>query len=383
MKVMTQFHERLRAQAETSQLAIRWRGLPARDRLALLWLGAFLLLVMFYLALWRPAERHLQSARQYFTEQRALHAYIQQQAPNVRQADAAAPQAQIDPAALQVGLIGVPWDGGTTNRAGARHGPREVRNLSSLMRKVHHVSRIAPYDLVRVGDLGDAPVNPIDLLDSLRRIEGFYRQVHAAGTLPLSVGGDHLVTLPIFRALGRERPLGMVHFDAHSDTNDRYFGDNPYTHGTPFRRAIEEGLLDPLRTVQIGIRGSVYSPDDDAFARECGIRVIHMEEFVELGVEATLAEARRVVGDGPTYVSFDVDVLDPAFAPGTGTPEIGGMTSLQAQQLVRGLRGLDLVGADVVEVSPPFDVGGATALVGATMMFELLCLLAESAARSA
>mgnify|MGYP001091000384 FL=1 len=123
-----------------------------------------------------------------------------------------------DPAALQVGLIGVPWDGGTTNRAGARHGPREVRNLSSLMRKVHHVSRIAPYDLVRVGDLGDAPVNPIDLLDSLRRIEGFYRQVHAAGTLPLSVGGDHLVTLPIFRALGRERPLGMVHFDAHSDT---------------------------------------------------------------------------------------------------------------------------------------------------------------------
>ena len=288
-----------------------------------------------------------------------------------------------DPAALQVGLVGVPWDGGTTNRAGARHGPREVRNLSSLMRKVHHVSRIAPYDLVRVGDLGDAPVNPIDLLDSLRRIEGFYRQVHAAGTLPLSVGGDHLVTLPIFRALGRERPLGMVHFDAHSDTNDRYFGDNPYTHGTPFRRAIEEGLLDPLRTVQIGIRGSVYSPDDDAFARECGIRVIHMEEFVELGVEATLAEARRVVGDGPTYVSFDVDVLDPAFAPGTGTPEIGGMTSLQAQQLVRGLRGLDLVGADVVEVSPPFDVGGATALVGATMMFELLCLLAESAARSA
>ncbi|ERV56844.1 agmatinase [Pseudomonas aeruginosa] len=288
-----------------------------------------------------------------------------------------------DPAALQVGLIGVPWDGGTTNRAGARHGPREVRNLSSLMRKVHHVSRIAPYDLVRVGDLGDAPVNPIDLLDSLRRIEGFYRQVRAAGTLPLSVGGDHLVTLPIFRALGRERPLGMVHFDAHSDTNDRYFGDNPYTHGTPFRRAIEEGLLDPLRTVQIGIRGSVYSPDDDAFARECGIRVIHMEEFVELGVEATLAEARRVVGDGPTYVSFDVDVLDPAFAPGTGTPEICGMTSLQAQQLVRGLRGLDLVGADVVEVSPPFDVGGATALVGATMMFELLCLLAESAARSA
>ncbi|MFZ6047040.1 agmatinase [Pseudomonas sp. CR3202] len=286
-----------------------------------------------------------------------------------------------DPSQVQLALVGVPWDGGTTNRAGARHGPREVRNMSSLMRKVHHVSRIAPYDLVRIGDLGDAPVNPIDLLDSLKRIEGFFRQIHEAGTVPLSVGGDHLVTLPIFRALARERPIGMVHFDAHSDTNDRYFGDNPYTHGTPFRRAIEEGLLDPKRTVQIGIRGSIYSADDEAFAEECGIRVIHMEEFADIGVAATLAEARRVVGDGPTYITFDVDVLDPAFAPGTGTPEIGGMTTLEAQQMIRGLRGLNLVGADVVEVSPPFDQGGSTALVGATMMFELMCILAESIAK--
>ncbi|MCE4067922.1 MULTISPECIES: agmatinase [Pseudomonas] len=285
-----------------------------------------------------------------------------------------------DPAQLDIALLGVPWDGGTTNRAGARHGPREVRNQSSLMRKVHHVSHIAPYDLVRVGDIGDAPVNPIDLLDSLKRIEGFYRRIHAAGAIPLSVGGDHLVTLPIFRALAAERPVGMVHFDAHSDTNDRYFGDNPYTHGTPFRRAIEEGLLDPKRTVQIGIRGSIYDADDEAFAQECGIRVIHMEEFADLGVEATLAEVRRVVGQGPTYVTFDVDVLDPAFAPGTGTPEIGGMTTLQAQHMIRGLQGLNLIGADVVEVSPPFDQGGATALVGATMMFELLCVLADSLA---
>ncbi|MEE9099433.1 MULTISPECIES: agmatinase [Pseudomonas] len=285
-----------------------------------------------------------------------------------------------DPAQLDIALLGVPWDGGTTNRAGARHGPREVRNQSSLMRKVHHVSHIAPYDLVRVGDIGDAPVNPIDLLDSLKRIEGFYRRIHAAGAIPLSVGGDHLVTLPIFRALAAERPIGMVHFDAHSDTNDRYFGDNPYTHGTPFRRAIEEGLLDPKRTVQIGIRGSIYDANDEAFAQECGIRVIHMEEFADLGVEATLAEVRRVVGQGPTYVTFDVDVLDPAFAPGTGTPEIGGMTTLQAQHMIRGLQGLNLIGADVVEVSPPFDQGGATALVGATMMFELLCVLADSIA---
>ncbi|WP_447588070.1 agmatinase [Aquipseudomonas campi] len=285
-----------------------------------------------------------------------------------------------DPAQVRIGLVGVPWDGGTTNRAGARHGPREVRNMSSLMRKVHHVSRIAPYDLVRVGDLGDAPVNPIDLMDSLALIEGFFRTLHEAHVIPLSVGGDHLVTLPIFRALARHRPIGMVHFDAHSDTNDRYFGNNPYTHGTPFRRAVEEGLLDPKRTVQIGIRGSIYSADDEAFAVESGIRVIHMEEFADIGVEATLAEVRRVVGNEPTYVSFDVDVLDPAFAPGTGTPEIGGMTTLEAQQMIRGLRGLNLVGADVVEVSPPFDFGGATSLVGATMMFELLCILADALA---
>jgi len=286
-----------------------------------------------------------------------------------------------DPADVQIALIGVPWDGGTTNRAGARHGPREVRNQSSLMRKVHHVSQIAPYDLVRVGDLGDAPVNPIDLLDSLKQIEDFYRQIQQAGTVPLSVGGDHLVTLPIFRALAQQQPIGMVHFDAHSDTNDRYFGDNPYTHGTPFRRAIEEGLLDPKHTVQIGIRGSIYSPEDEAFAQDCGIRVIHMEEFIELGVKQTLNEVHRVVGKQPTYISFDIDVLDPCFAPGTGTPEIGGMTTREAQQLIRGLAGLNLIGADVVEVSPPFDQGGITALTGATIMFELLCILADALAK--
>jgi len=285
-----------------------------------------------------------------------------------------------NPAEVDIALIGVPWDGGTTNRAGARHGPREVRNQSSLMRKVHHVSRIAPYDLVRVGDLGDAPVNPIDLLDSLKQIEDFYQRINQAGAVPLSVGGDHLVTLPIFRALAGQRPMGMVHFDAHSDTNDRYFGDNRYTHGTPFRRAIEEGLLDPKRTVQIGIRGSIYSPQDEAFAKDSGIRVIYMEEFIELGVNQTLNEVHKVVGKQPTYISFDIDVLDPCFAPGTGTPEIGGMTTREAQQLIRGLTGLNLTGADVVEVSPPFDQGGITALTGATLMFELLCILAQSLA---
>jgi guanidinopropionase len=286
-----------------------------------------------------------------------------------------------DPARLDIALIGVPWDGGTTNRAGARHGPREIRNMSSFMRKVHHVSRIAPYDLARIADFGDAPVNPIDLMDTLGRIEKFYSKIHAAGALALSAGGDHLITLPIYRAIAKERPIGMVHFDAHSDTNDHYFGGNKYTHGTPFRRAVEEGLLDPKRTVQIGIRGSIYSPDDMSFAEESGMRVIYMEEFAKLGPEKVIAICRRVVGDGPTYVSFDVDGLDPVYAPGTGTPEIGGMTTREAQEVVRGLQGLNLIGGDVVEVSPPFDPSGNTALVGATFMFEIMCLLADAVAR--
>ena len=286
-----------------------------------------------------------------------------------------------DPARLDIALIGVPWDGGTTNRAGARHGPREIRNMSSFMRKVHHVSRIAPYELARIADLGDAPVNPIDLMDSLTRIERFFDTVHAAGAIPLSAGGDHLITLPIMRAIARERPVGLIHFDAHSDTNDRYFGDNRYTHGTPFRRAVEEGLLDPKRTVQIGIRGSIYGPDDMDFAESSGMRVIYMEEFCRLGEETVIAEARRVVGDGPAYVSFDVDGLDPVFAPGTGTPEIGGITTREAQHILRGLQGLNLIGGDVVDVSPPFDPSGNTALVGATLMFEIMCLLADAVAR--
>jgi len=285
-----------------------------------------------------------------------------------------------DPAGLDIGLIGVPWDGGTTNRAGARHGPREIRNMSSFMRKVHHVSRIAPYKLAKVADLGDAPVNPIDLTDSLGRIEGFFARIHSLGVAPISAGGDHLITLPIFRAIARQRPVGMIHVDAHSDTNDRYFGDNRYTHGTPFRRAVEEGLLDPKRTIQIGIRGSIYSEDDMAFAEGSGMRVVYMEEFAKAGVERVIAEARRVAGEGPCYISFDVDGLDPVYAPGTGTPEIGGLTTLEAQHLIRGLEGLDLIGGDVVEVSPPFDPSGNTALVGATMMFEILCVLAKAVA---
>jgi guanidinopropionase len=294
---------------------------------------------------------------------------------------------------LDIAMAGVPWDGGTTNRAGARHGPREIRNMSSLIRRVNHASGIAPFELCRCGDVGDAPVNPISVLDSMQRIQGFFERIVAAGAVPLSAGGDHLITLPIFRALAAKRPargaeapagrrpVGMVHFDAHSDTADSYFGGERYTHGTPFRRAVEEGLLDPKRTIQIGIRGSMYDRHDLDFAREAGIRIVTIEELYDIGLDAVIAEARRVAGDGPTYVSFDVDGLDPVYAPGTGTPEIGGFTTHEAQRMIRGLQGLDLIGGDVVEVAPPFDPSGNTAIVGATMMFEILCVLAEARSR--
>ena len=281
---------------------------------------------------------------------------------------------------LDIALAGVPFDGGVTNRTGARHGPREMRNQSSLMRAIHHVSRINPYALCSVADVGDVPfVHGFELAASLDDIEAFFAKIHEAGAAPISAGGDHSITLPIFRAIAAERPLGMVHIDAHTDTWDEFLGSK-FTHGAPFRRAVEEGLLDPKRTVQIGIRGAQNTEEGWSFSIEHGMRVIFMEEFTKIGVDAVIAEARRVVGDGPTYISFDVDGLDPVYAPGTGTPEVGGLTTIEAQALLRGLRGLDLWGGDVVEVAPPFDPTGNTALVAATMMYEILCIVAESVA---
>ena len=281
---------------------------------------------------------------------------------------------------VDIGLIGIPFDGGVTNRPGARHGPREIRNQSSLLRKVHQATGIAPYELCRVADVGDAWVQrPFHLEESLDEIAGFFARVHAAGVTPISAGGDHSVTLPVFRGIAAHRPVGMVHFDAHCDTGDDYLGSK-FHHGAPFRRAVEEGLLDPKRTIQIGIRGPLNDPEVWDFSHANGMRVVMIEELYEIGVAAVIREARRVVGDGPTYISFDVDGLDPVYAPGTGTPEVGGFTTLEAQLMIRGLRGLDLIGGDVVEVAPPFDPSGNTALVGANIMFELLCMIAESVA---
>ena len=276
---------------------------------------------------------------------------------------------------LDIAMIGVPFDGGVTNRPGARHGPREVRNQSSLIRRVHHVSKINPFKLCKIGDVGDTPVNPVNLTKSLEMVEEFYHPLAEAGVIPLSCGGDHLITLPIFRAIAKDRPIGMVHFDAHMDTADDAYDGEKYHHGTPFRRAVEEELLDPKRTIQIGIRGSIT--ENNNFSESSGMRVVYIEEFFRSGTSRIISEIRRVIGDGPTYISFDVDGLDPVYAPGTGTPEIGGYTTHDAQTMIRGLRGCNLIGGDVVEVSPLLDISGNTALVGATMMFEILCLLAE------
>jgi guanidinopropionase len=277
---------------------------------------------------------------------------------------------------IDIGLIGVPWDGGTTNRPGPRHGPRQIRDMSAMMRETHHVHRLSPYELANIADLGDAPVNPADLGDALHRIEAFFKAVIAKGIRPLAAGGDHLCSLPILRAVGATAPVGMIHFDAHSDLWDSYFGGFKLTHGTPFARAIEDGVLDPKRTIQIGLRGSVYDLEDRNFGARHGVRMMDIEEAAALGPAKVMEIARQVVGDGPVYVSFDIDCLDPAFAPGTGTPEVGGFSPREAQGLLRGLKDLDIVGADVVEVSPPFDPSGYTALNAATMMWELLCVMA-------
>jgi guanidinopropionase len=278
---------------------------------------------------------------------------------------------------VDIGLIGVPTDLGVTNRPGARHGPREIRNSSSLMRAFNLGLRVNPYELCRIADLGDVRINSrFDLEAQNAQIADFYRLVHKAGIIPVSAGGDHSITFPIFQAIAADAPIGMVHIDAHCDTWGEFFGSK-FTHGAPFRLAVEHGLLDPKRTIQIGIRGGQNLMDGINFSLDHGMRVVFMEEFATLGVERVIAEARRVVGDGPTYISFDVDGLDPVYAPGTGTPEVGGITTLEAQRLLYGLRGLNLIGGDVVEVAPPYDQTGNTALVGATMMFEIICLIAD------
>lgn len=284
-------------------------------------------------------------------------------------------------AEVQIGLIGTPWDGGTTNRPGPRHGPRQLRDFSTMIRAENGATRVRPFELVNCADLGDVGPNPADLQDTMKRITEFYTKIRELGIIPLTAGGDHLCSLPILRALAKDRPLGMIHFDSHTDLFHSYFGGTMYTHGTPFRRAVEEGLLDPKHVCMIGIRGSAYDFEDRDFAKSVGITIIGIEEFHARGLSDVMQQAREIVGQKEIYVSYDIDFVDPTFAPGTGTPEIGGPNSFQAIEVVRALKDLNIVGADMVEVSPPFDTSGGTAFLGVTIMFELLCILAQRIAK--
>ena len=278
---------------------------------------------------------------------------------------------------VDFGLIGVPWDAGTTNRPGPRHGPRQMRDLSTMIRAMNGATRIKPFELANFADLGDAPVNPADIQDCMNRITEFYEKVKSKGIIPMTIGGDHLTSLPVLRALASKAPVGMIHFDAHTDLFESYFDGYKYTHGTPFRRAIEEGLLDPKRVIQIGIRGSMYDGADIEWGRRQGVTIIQIEELFERGIKDVMQQARDIVGNNETYCSYDIDFIDPTFAPGTGTPEVGGPNSFQALQVVRELSGVNLIGMDLVEVSPPFDQSGATSWLGISIVFEMLCILAQ------
>jgi agmatinase len=280
---------------------------------------------------------------------------------------------------LDIAIVGVPFDGGTSYRPGARLGPREIRSQSSLIRPYSYFQRVAPFDRLNVADAGDIDAPPVSIEKCYDTVESRVGAIADGGTRPLVVGGDHSISLPVLRALARcHGPLGLVQFDAHIDTWDEYFGGK-YFHGTPFRRAVEEGVVDPTRFIQIGIRGPMYGEDDFQFHREHGITVIDIDQVKERGVLWVVDQIRRVVS-GAAYMTFDIDAVDPAFAPGTGTPEVGGLTSHEAQCLVRGLNGLALVGGDVVEVAPPYDgPGQITSLLAANIMFEFVCVLARGA----
>ena len=282
-----------------------------------------------------------------------------------------------DPRGLDVAIVGVPFDGGTSYRPGARLAPREIRSQSSLIRPYSYFQKVAPFDRLNVADVGDIDAPPISIEKCYTAVEAGIGAISAAGARPMVIGGDHSISLPILRALAkRHGPLALVQFDSHIDTWDEYFGGK-YFHGTPFRRAIEEGVVDGTRFIQVGIRGPMYGEDDVTFHREHGITLIDIDQVKARGIPWTVEQIQRVVS-GPAYMTFDIDAVDPAFAPGSGTPEVGGLTSHEAQQLVRGLAGLSLTGGDIVEVAPPFDgPGQITSLLAANLMFEFLCVLAR------
>ncbi|PJE33486.1 Guanidinobutyrase [Pseudooceanicola marinus] len=282
-------------------------------------------------------------------------------------------------AGLDAAFVGIPMDIGTSNRPGTRLGPRQIRDESRMLRPYNMATGAAPFERMQVADLGDVPINTFDLKKSVKIIASHYADILSHGCTPLTLGGDHTLTWPILRATrDRHGPVALIHVDAHADINDEMFGEK-VAHGCPFRRAWEEGCLQDDKVFQIGLRGTGYAPEDFNWGRDRGWRVVQAEACWWKSLTPLMAEVREVIGDTPCYLSFDIDSLDPAFAPGTGTVEPGGLTTWQALEIVRGCAGLTLVGADLVEVSPPYDPSGNTALIGANLLYEMLCVLPDKA----
>lgn len=276
---------------------------------------------------------------------------------------------------LDVAFIGIPMDHGSSWRSGTRFGPQQVRSESAMIRPYGVQTRAAPFDALQCADLGDVPINTFNLAQSITRITQYYDDVLTHDVIPMSIGGDHTITLPILRAIAKKYgPVGLVHVDAHADVNDEMFGERE-THGTVFRRAYEEGLLRPKDVWQIGLRGTGYTAEDFDEPRDWGFNLVLAQELWHKSTAPLAAQIRGAMGPGPVYISYDIDSLDPSIAPGTGTPEIGGLTTPQALELIRGLRGLPIVGCDLVEVSPPYDTSGNTALTAANLIYEMLSIL--------
>lgn len=277
---------------------------------------------------------------------------------------------------IDVGLVGVPFDLGLNYRAGARHGPAAVRDASRIIRRMHPVSGIRPFDICNVADIGDSPINPMSKDKSVAMIQTFFEAVKNAGIVPIAVGGDHTIPLPILRALAAERKVGILHFDAHADTLDSLC-DDKINHATFMRRGVEEGLIDPNRVIQVGLRGSRFGPDDVQYGYDVGFTIITMDDYENMGRAAVIETIGRVLGDGPVYVSLDIDGLDPTYMPGTGVPEIGGLLPRDVQVILRSLQGKDVIGADISEISPCFDPTGITCVTVANLMFEMLCIISD------
>ncbi len=281
---------------------------------------------------------------------------------------------QTDAQGLDIAIVGVPLDVGTSNRSGTRFGPRQIRSESVLVRPYGMATRAAPFDSFQVADIGDVPINTFNLLKSVDIIERYYDSIVEAGAKPVTLGGDHTIALPILRALAKKHgKVALVHVDAHADINDVMFGEK-IAHGTIFRRAIEEGLVDGSKMIQIGLRTTGYAADDFDWSTDQGARVVPAEECWYKSLNPLMEEVRGQIGQNtPTYLTFDIDGLDPSVAPGTGTPEPGGLSASQGIEVIRGVNGLNLIGADLVEVSPPYDTTGNTSLLAANLVFEMLC----------